>query len=327
MKNTNRLTISDIIKIELPVIGKMPKRQAATYLSEKYPTMFANPEKARSCIRYRTGNMGTTSSTNQNAIIPDTFGKLPEERQEVPVDPFIIPTGIDKMLILPDIHSIFCNKEALELAIQYGIDNKCDAVLINGDMVDFYSVSSFCTDPTIGHFKAEREWAKMFLSMLQSLFPVVYYKSGNHEERLKKYLWRNANRIFSEDLLTLQDLFMFDGSLINYIHEAQLVAFGKLAILHGHEVRKGGIINISRNKFLGAYSNILFSHHHRPNEDYVKDIWGHFFGSWSTGCLCRLKVGYDPFNQWMNGFAVVRRIGKDGNFAVDNKKIINDKII
>lgn len=317
---------SQIIDEELVNIRLLPKRTAAKFLSDKYPKLFKTIEEARGALRYRTGNNGAVTPT-QIEMIADTFSKLPEERQEVPEEPFLIPTGIDNMLILPDIHSIFCNNAAVEIAIQYGLDQKCDAVLINGDMVDFYSVSDFCTDPSIGHFTSERQWAKMFLDMLQSLFSVVYYKAGNHEARLKKYLWRNSSRIYSEDLLTLQDVFGFDGSHINYLHESELVGFGKLAIIHGHEIRRGGIINISRNKFLGAYSNILFSHHHRPNEDYVKDVWGHYFGSWSTGCLCRLKVGYDPFNQWMNGFARVRRIGNDGNFSVNNLKIINDKII
>ena len=316
--------INEAIVESLPLIKKMSKRAASVYLFENYPNILKNTEAWRDAIRTRTGNHANQASS---LIIKDTFNMLPEERQEVPEEPFVIPTGVDKMLVISDLHSLFCNKAAVELAIKEGLNEKCDAVLINGDLIDFYSVSDFCTDPSIGHFKEEQEWGRMFLSMLQQLFGVVYYKAGNHELRLRRYLMRNAAKIYSEDLLTLQDVFSYDNSTVNYIHDAQLVSFGKLAIIHGHEIRRGGQINISRNKFLGAYSNILFGHHHRVNEDYVKDVFGHYFGSWSIGCLCRLKVGYDPFNQWMNGFAIVTRVGVNGNFAVNNFKIINDKII
>ena len=48
-------------------------------------------------------------------------------------------------------------------------------------------------------------------------------------------------------------------------------------------------------------------------------------GAWAVGCLCGLSPDYMPINDWNLGFAFITR-ENDGNFSVENKKIINGYI-
>lgn len=311
-------------------ISTMSKRSAAKVLYSEFSGAFKDIESARQFIRYITGNMGGKSyqaCKNADSLIADTFGKIIQEEPECPQDPFDIPKGIKKLLVLNDIHIPYHDSTALMAAIRYGVDHNCEAVLLNGDISDMYQLSRFMKSPTKANFKREREMVTEFLRLTQDTFNHVYYKQGNHENRFEHYLMTNAPAIFDEEEHRLSELFMFEGSRVKFIDESQLVTFGKLAILHGHELKGGGTVNIARNKMLKSFSNIAFGHHHTIGESTVKDIYGDYMAAWSIGCLCNLKPRYMPFNQWMHGFATVEINDDDGNFRFINKKIINGNVV
>lgn len=328
MKKNSRTNNKEILR-RIAEISTMPKRAAASVLYREFPDAFSSVEAARSFIRYLTGNSGCSNyerAKNSGKIIHDAFGKMIPEPVECPEDPFQIPTGINKLLILNDTHIPYHDQEALNAAIEYGIDHNCEAVLLNGDIADMYQLSRFMKSPIKANFKREREAIVGFLQMLQEIFGTVYYKQGNHENRYEHYLMTNAPAIFDEDEHKLSELFTFEGSRVQFIDEAQLVTFGKLAIIHGHELKGGGTVNIARNKMLKSYSNLAFGHHHTVGESTAKDIYGDYMAAWSIGCLCNMKPRYMPFNQWMHGFATVERTENDG-FRFINKKIINGNVI
>lgn len=325
----NKCLTTDIVN-RLMEISTMSKRAAGKVLFSEFPEAFKSEEAARSFIRYMTGTHGGSNyeyAKSSGALIADTFGKIIPEKPECPQEPFDIPKGITKLLILNDVHLPYHDQIALTAAIQYGVDHKCEAVLLNGDIADMYQLSRYMKSPIKANFRHEREMVIEFLRLLQDTFTHVYYKQGNHENRYEHYLMTNAPAIFDEETSTIEDLFMFKGSRVKYIDEAQLVTFGKLAIIHGHELKGGGTVNIARNKMLKAYSNLAFGHHHTVGESTVKDIYGDEMASWSIGCLCNLKPRYMPFNQWFHGFATVELIDKSGNFRFINKKIMKGVVI
>lgn len=306
----------------------MSKRGAAKVLYDEFPNNFSNIEAARTFIRYVTGNSGGAFYENAKkagTLISDTFGKSPIELPECPEEPYKIPSGIERMGVINDLHWLFRDKVAPEVALNYLVQQKCDAILLNGDIADNYQLSRFDKHREKALFHTERDGIKEFLSMLQSLFGNVYYKQGNHENRYEIYLRNNAPAIFSAEENTLENLFMFEGSRVKFIDESQIVEFGKLAIIHGHEIRGGGTVNIARSKMLKAYTNIAFGHHHTVQQHPMKDLYGDYFMAWSIGCLCNLKPRYMPFNQWMHGFAITERTDDKGGFHFENKLIVKGK--
>lgn len=304
---------------------QMSKRTLSRLLAEENPTLFTNSEAARGWLRYISGNSGSLVCASDISAL-DTFGKLPEEVEEELTENYILPTH-NNLGIISDIHSLWYDPDALYPALDYLKRHSCEAILINGDMLDFYQLSRFSKDPSKSKFGAERQWGISFLKMLQETFGTVYYKIGNHDFRYKKYLMNNATALFDDQIFNFENLLHFEGSNVKYIGTKQMVVYGKLAIIHGDEIRAGGAINVARTKMLRAFTNIAFGHHHKTDTSVIRDVYGNNYASYAIGCLCKLKAAYDPFNQWNHGFAFVELIDSTGKFKFHNKMIIDGEVV
>ena len=100
-----------------------------------------------------------------------------------------------------------------------------------------------------------------------------------------------------------------------------------MAFLHGHEIKTSwNVVNIARTLFLKTFSNIIFGHFHTTQEYIFRTLTGEILGAWSVGCLCNLFPEYRPINNWNNGFAYIE-IYRNGDFVVENKKIVNGEVL
>jgi hypothetical protein len=72
---------------------------------------------------------------------------------------------------------------------------------------------------------------------LRELFPVIpiYFKIGNHEERVRTYLLRNAKEFSDVDNLKFENLLSLDSFKIQMVGR-EIIKLGKLNVLHGHEM-------------------------------------------------------------------------------------------
>jgi len=175
-----------------------PTQSIARVMAKEKPMLFTI-ETARSSLRYLRGNNGKRNRKmaasdehfRPNQSPGDYFGKIPEpiiemdEWGEVPID-------IKKALVLADVHVPFHDKASLELAIQYGLDQGCTDVILDGDFADFFSVSFFRRDVRIVDFREEIDMVHRTLEAIRGLFPdgKIIFKEGNHEERMESYLMR-----------------------------------------------------------------------------------------------------------------------------------------
>ena len=77
-----------------------------------------------------------------------------------------------------------------------GIEAKPDAVLLNGDTLDFYAMSDHEKDPRKVRWNEELEACRAVLKMIRKAFPSVpiYFKSGNHEYRMERHLMKHQQR-------------------------------------------------------------------------------------------------------------------------------------
>jgi len=242
--------------------------------------------------------------------------------------PFIIPTSVDEMLIINDIHIPYHDTQALKTTLRYAKDRNVNGILINGDMVDMYSSSKFnkVPDQTNAFFEIER--GRMFLEQLRKLFPKIpiYYKFANHEERWLIKLYDKMPEISSDPDLLLEGRLKLEHYNIELIKDKRVIEYGKLNIIHGHEMfASSGAVNLARNFLLKSFDNIAFGHFHRT-QDYMKPTIKHKnLGSFAIGCLCGLSPDYATINDWNHGFAIAKR-DNSGYFELENKQIINGQI-
>lgn len=234
-----------------------------------------------------------------------------------------------KLLILSDIHFPYHDKEALMVALRTGKEQQVDSILLNGDILDFYQLSKFTKDFRKPSIRAELDIFRFFIAQLKQRFPEanIYYKLGNHEVRLDRWIKHNAQMF--DGMLDLEHIVDFKLAEIVYLKDNIGIKFGKLNIIHGHEVRaNGSLVNIARTYYLKTNSNTLLGHWHQTQEYVTKAMSGEVHGSWATGCLCKLDADYTyGINNWNHGFAIAEITDEQGNFKVKNYRIVSGKVI
>lgn len=253
-----------------------------------------------------------------------------QEGEFEPFDPFIIPNRIKKLLVISDLHIPYHNKKALNAAILYGLREKVDGILINGDLTDFYQGSRFEKDPRKRGLKAEIEETRLFLKTLRKNFGgYIVFKPGNHDERWEKYLMIKAPELLDMAEFRLETILHLKECDIEITREKQKIQHGKLNFLHGHEFPSGmaAPVNPARGFFLKAKVSIVGGHHHQTSEHTEPDLNDKIVTAWSTGCLCELHPKYMPYNKWNHGFGINELIDEEGNFRFRNYRISNGEVI
>lgn len=272
-------------------------------------------------------------------LIKTPHNPVPDFNEEFTIDipagyfddrtPHILPSLYKNVLLLGDIHAPYHNAMALTTALRYGHEHGIDAIILNGDFIDFYGISRFSKKPNKPSLKDEIEIAKTILERIRDKFGdiKIVWKDGNHDERLDKYIADKAPEIYDlDEKPSVRTLLELDKLRIDYVSDKRVIKIGKLNLIHGHEILSGaGAVNLARTVRLKANANVAFNHFHKTQEDIYTNIEGETIGSWAIGCLCDLSPEYMPFNGWNWGFGRVV-VSEDGTFEMENRKIIGGKV-
>lgn len=332
----NKQTIKgEICKSYLKKYPKMPIRTLASLIYSDNEGQFNDMKHAYDLLRYYSGTHGKAS--RQSAVNKELFRKVQPAHNILDDMPksfgsgpefYDLPASIREILLLSDIHMPYHDEDALRAAIEKGVADEVDCVILNGDSLDFHWLSSFDKDPSKPKMREEIEQGRWLMKALRETFPKaqIYFKIGNHEARLEKWLRHKAPEWIGTDEFELKMLLNFTEHKIHLIQSNTIIRAGNLFILHGHEYKGSGSVNPARNLYLKAKSSAICGHFHRKSEFLTKDIGEVVHGAWSTGCLCELNPEYMPKgNDWVHGFA---RISLQGNkkFTVKNYTIISGEV-
>lgn len=95
----------------------------------------------------------------------------------------------NKFVVLSDIHFPYQDDKALKAVYKFLEQHPVDTIILNGDILDFYDVSSFDKDPErVNSLQKEIDLAQKFFKKLRQLAPnarIVFIK-GNHCSRLEQ---------------------------------------------------------------------------------------------------------------------------------------------
>lgn len=306
--------------------GKFSKQTMAKLLFTKYPDLFSSQESARTTIRNVTGNNG---NRNRKVAKIRTEWKgltLPNPEKN---DYSKVIVNEKRIGILSDIHFPYYDRVALEAAIKYLIDWNPDCLILNGDIIDCFHLSTFEKDKRQRSFKYELDMLKNFFDQLRELFPTqrIIYKIGNHEERYEKQILANVPELIELEYFHFENVIKSNQFNIEVVKGKRVILVGKLNVIHGHELPRGmaAPVNPARGFFLRTKASTIGGHHHQSSEHIENDLNGNIIGAFSTGCLCELNPHYMPINKWNHGFAVVENFGHD--YMVRNLKIINGRVL
>ncbi len=244
---------------------------------------------------------------------------------ELNYDPFLIDSpgwwGVISDLHLP------CHDKRTILEWEAEVKRQdCRGILLNGDVMDMFSVSPYFRIPTKDKLIDEIECGRQFFRWLRSRHPKkrIVFKFGNHDERFIKYIVDRAPLLADMEEFRLHNLLGLQELGIEVVQDKRVVQMGRLNVVHGHEFRGGGGVNPARWLFLRSVSTAMCGHFHRTSEHHEVGLDRRMHGVWSTGCACFLYPEYDPNNKWNHGYAMVRLHESAGDFEVLNRRILPD---
>ncbi len=167
---------------------------------------------------------------------------------------------IEKILFIPDSHVPYHDKDAFDLMLKAGKAFKPDHVIILGDFADFYGVSSHSKDPNRAlKLKEEIEEVKKALDQVASLGAKNnVFVSGNHEDRLERYLRDRAPELFN--FISIPKILELKEKGFTYVPYKRAYKIGKLNVTHDTGVAG----RYAHYKALDTFQhNIIIGHTHR----------------------------------------------------------------
>lgn len=296
----------------------LPNRTMARQLFRDQPKLFASLNSARDMVRDIRGNRGPKNRHNADVPRPNgKAGEIPKGRKQSR-QPVRVPSG--KVLVMSDLHCPYHNERAIKRAVEYGLEAGCDTLFLNGDVIDFYSISRWETDPRERNLPREIETTKKLLGWMGAEFRHKFYKAGNHDERYDKYISSRAEALVGVEGFSLQEVLQLKYYGYQFVHGRQLAYFGKLPIIHGHEGKIGSPVNPARGLWLKLNEPAMCSHlHTSSSHSQNAAISKHSKSTWSLGCMCELSPDYAMLAMWNIGFAIVTHTSR--KYQVENYKM------
>ena len=221
-------------------------------------------------------------------------------------------------LFLTDLHFPTESPQVFNLITQVAKDVKPNILWLNGDTMDFKSISHFLTKPDArASLNVDIIHARRRLRQLRELLPdaIMYYKFGNHDLRLQKYLWSKAPELSGLEDLELGSLLRLNQLEAITVAEGEKALIGQLFHLHGHEIATGYTYP-AKTMLTKANANVIFGHVHKFSVAYQNTLDGSVHVCWSIGCGQTLDVDYNVHPNWQEGFALIEYT-KEGIFHIN----------
>jgi hypothetical protein len=309
------------------------KKEIARHYMVAYPIDFKTLESCRSMVRQATGSNGNTprertKDPDKTKFFYNGFETWAKENlnteQEPWKEPFVIPSSINNLSIIADLHSVNLNADCLTSFLRQ-TKNK-EALIINGDLMDSESLSRHIKGHNLIAYENELELCHQILKGLKEEFNHVYYKEGNHDFWLERYLLTNAREIFRLRGLELKELLRLGELGVHHIHNLQYWKYGDLDGCHGHEFPGYGMGKFPATGLLDKWQRfkgkpdvkVIASHCHRNDHAISKkSLDGKWGEAWVTPAMCNKMASFNPFAGWDNGW---------GNLSINNDGITEVKM-
>lgn len=219
-----------------------------------------------------------------------------------------------RVVVVNDIHIPFHDIAVVDWAINFIEFLNPHEIVLNGDVVDCYTISAFDRNPlTSSTLLDEIDEARRLMERLEWI-PIKWWLGGNHEDRLRRYIWRKAPELGVLPELEFPSLFKLKDHGFKWRNYGEIHKVGKLHVTHGNIARKHSG-ETARAHFEQFGKSVLVGHTHRLGAFY-KTRLGRPYVAFENGCLCRLDPEYLNSPDWQQGLSVVHVEEKTGEFSV-----------
>lgn len=182
-----------------------------------------------------------------------------------------------------------------------------DILVLGGDLIDAPGISRFERDPrTITTLQSDIDQANNYIDDCLSHVPSgchTVFTTGNHEDRLPRYMHREAPAAASLRALAIPNLLKLKERGITCIPLGRCFRIGALSFTHGDLIRKwsGSSAHASIDH---EGCNIVMGHSHRLGS-FTRKTGNRLLRGFESGCLCSTRPHYmQRTPDWHRGFSV-----------------------
>lgn len=238
------------------------------------------------------------------------------------------PITIEGTLVnLCDTHNPYQDTVSIRLVEEFLQDIMPDWICYDGDLNDYYPLSKFDHNPNrIYHLSDDISSTTSMFERHSKLFPKArkILIDGNHEDRLRRYLWTRAPELASLDCLMPENLFkLADYDITHIPYEQKVIVNGIFEITHGNIVSKHSGYTAKR-MFEEHGGCGICGHCHRGGSFYKRNDFG-TWGWWEGFCLCLLNPDYISNPNWVQGITLIHF--KGSHFWIEQIPIINHTLM
>lgn len=224
-----------------------------------------------------------------------------------------LPSREVTIAAIPDIHFPHADRERLECCLSDLRVRRPEHIVQIGDLGDWYAVSSFDKNPARKEtLNDERVQVVDFLRGLRADHPDARIDvcEGNHEDRLRRYLWGKAPAFADLPELTVPSLYGMHDLGIRYHGRNGFRMFG-IRFKHGDLVR--GKAGYSATAEMEAHRcSGVSGHTHRFGHATRTDKEGFTTDWWEIGHLCDVGAAeYVASPDWQAGYLIIN-LSPDG---------------
>jgi len=217
----------------------------------------------------------------------------------------------EKALIFNDLHIPFEDKKAVELTLRVGDKFQPDRIIIDGDLMDQWELSTFIKHPARRDASAlakEIIRGREFLADLRARFPkaLIILVFGNHEYRWLRSLASNAPELALLKGLTLEEQLECEKSKIEVVNSGNRESsfmWGKLLIGHFDQINKHSGYT-AKNLLEAKGVSLIQAHTHRGGSSFKRN-WDRDIVAYENFCLCSRDPEYVSHPNWQLGFSLI----------------------
>lgn len=230
---------------------------------------------------------------------------------------------------IPDLHAPYHDEAAFSTALAFVREFKPDHVWVLGDVCDFYALSRFDRRPDRAlQLQSELDASVELLQRIRDAAPRARATllKGNHEDRLRRFLWSKAGELAGLRSLDLVSLFELRRLRYDWV-ETGLTRVSDLVVKHGTMVRSRAGYTATGELDRAGLSGVS-GHTHRLAYVVRRTMAGSV--AWAeAGCLCQLDPDYMEGStaDWAHGL-VYGHLEKGGNrFGLHLLPIVHGRVI
>jgi UDP-2,3-diacylglucosamine pyrophosphatase LpxH len=240
-------------------------------------------------------------------------------------------SSYETTIVVGDLHIPLQDKRAVNVVLDYIEVAKPDRVIINGDLMDFFTTSKFAAPHEVEGLLDDLEQSELFLHQLRQVHKgEIDYTEGNHDYRLQWFLRNKAPQLLGLPQLRLESLLKLGEYKVKYHASGSKLAgvmeYGpELLIGHWSVALQGA--GRTANKLMLKYGKSIIQGHTHRLAKIVKRQDNRVLGGYEGGCLCDLNPTYVDKPDWAHGFCMVHKKKNSSRFHVEIMEIIKGKFV